>query len=86
MIEMAGGIDVLGLAGEKSRTAEWAEVEAAAPEVIVSMPCGYGTERAAQRDPGARRPAGRAGSAGGGGGRLRVLLPARARGLWTASS
>ena len=47
MIEMAGGIDVLGLAGEKSRTAEWAEVEAAAPEVIVSMPCGYGTERAA---------------------------------------
>ncbi|HEX5908880.1 MAG TPA: ABC transporter substrate-binding protein [Thermoleophilaceae bacterium] len=48
MIEMAGGIDVLGLAGEKSRTAEWAEVEAAAPEVIVSMPCGYGTERAAQ--------------------------------------
>lgn len=49
MIEIAGGIDVLGLAGEKSRTAEWAEVEAAAPAVVVSMPCGYDTERAASQ-------------------------------------
>jgi iron complex transport system substrate-binding protein len=48
MIELAGGIDVLGLGGEKSRTAEWAELEAVAPEVVVSMPCGYGTERAAR--------------------------------------
>ena len=31
MIELAGGDDVLGLPGEKSRTAEWAEVEAARP-------------------------------------------------------
>jgi iron complex transport system substrate-binding protein len=47
MIELAGGEDVLGFAGERSRTAEWAEVEAARPEVVVSMPCGYSTERAA---------------------------------------
>ena len=60
MIELAGGEDVLGLPGEKSRTAEWAEVEAVAPEVVVSMPCGYDTERAAARD--ARRRA--AGSRG----------------------
>jgi len=46
MIDLAGGQDVLGLAGERSRTAEWAELEAAAPEVVVSMPCGYATERA----------------------------------------
>ena len=46
MIDLAGGEDVLGFAGERSRTAEWAEVEAARPDVIVSMPCGYGTERA----------------------------------------
>lgn len=46
MIELAGGLDVLGLPGERSRTADWAEVEAAGPEVVVSMPCGYGTERA----------------------------------------
>ena len=43
----AGGEDALGLPGEKSRTAEWGEVEAAAPEVVVSMPCGYYAEQAA---------------------------------------
>jgi iron complex transport system substrate-binding protein len=47
MIELAGGEDVLGLPGEKSRTADWSEVEAAAPEVVVSMPCGYYAEQAA---------------------------------------
>ena len=48
MIELAGGADLLGLPGEKSRTAEWAEVEASQPQVVVSMPCGYDTERAAR--------------------------------------
>jgi iron complex transport system substrate-binding protein len=47
MIELAGGEDVLGLPGEKSRTAEWAEVEAAAPQVVISMPCGLYAEQAA---------------------------------------
>jgi len=47
MIELAGGEDALGLPGEKSRTAEWGEVEAAMPEVVVSMPCGYYAEQAA---------------------------------------
>ncbi len=47
MIELAGGDDVLGLPGEKSRTADWAEVEAARPEIVVSMPCGYYAEQAA---------------------------------------
>jgi iron complex transport system substrate-binding protein len=47
MIELAGGEDVLGMPGERSRTAEWAEVEAAAPEVVISMPCGYYAEQAA---------------------------------------
>jgi iron complex transport system substrate-binding protein len=47
MIELAGGEDVLGLPGERSRTAEWAEVEAVAPELVVSMPCGYYAEQAA---------------------------------------
>jgi iron complex transport system substrate-binding protein len=48
MVELAGGEDVLGLAGERSRTVEWEELEAARPEVIVSMPCGYYAERAAK--------------------------------------
>ena len=47
MIELAGGTDVLGFLGEKSRTVEWAEVEASAPEVVVSMPCGLYAEEAA---------------------------------------
>src|SRR3954447_21205268 len=48
MIELAGGEDVLGMPGERSRTIEWEELAAAAPEVIVSMPCGYYAERAAK--------------------------------------
>jgi len=48
MIEMAGGDDLLGLPGEKSRTTDWAEVEASQPDVVVSMPCGYDTARATE--------------------------------------
>lgn len=47
MIELAGGEDALGLAGEKSRTADWGEVENVTPDVVVSMPCGYYAEQAA---------------------------------------
>ena len=46
MIEIAGGRDVLGVAGVKSRTAEWAELEAARPDVVVAMPCGWDARRA----------------------------------------
>jgi iron complex transport system substrate-binding protein len=48
MIELAGGVDALGVAGAKSRTAAWTELEHARPEVVVSMPCGYDTERATE--------------------------------------
>src|SRR3954451_1373485 len=47
MIEHAGGIDVLGFAGEKSRVVEWADIGASKPDVVVAMPCGYGADRAA---------------------------------------
>jgi iron complex transport system substrate-binding protein len=47
MIDLAGGEDLLGLAGEKSRTAEWEELEAVAPQVVISMPCGLYAEEAA---------------------------------------
>ncbi|MGH2955806.1 MAG: ABC transporter substrate-binding protein [Solirubrobacterales bacterium] len=46
MIEIAGGEDVLGEAGVKSRTAEWPELAAASPEVVVAMPCGWDAQRA----------------------------------------
>ena len=48
MIELAGGEDPLGFAGEKSRVATWEEIAAVQPEVVVSMPCGYDAERAEQ--------------------------------------
>jgi iron complex transport system substrate-binding protein len=46
LVEMAGGEDVLGFAGEPSREATWEEVAAAQPEVVIVMPCGYDAARA----------------------------------------
>lgn len=46
MIELAGGEDVLGLAGEHSAVFSWEQVAAARPEVVVVMPCGYDAARA----------------------------------------
>ena len=46
MIEIAGGTDVIGEAGAKSKTAGWEEISAAAPEVVVSMPCGWDAAQA----------------------------------------
>jgi iron complex transport system substrate-binding protein len=48
LIEMACGIDPLGMPGEKSRVAEWDEVAAARAEVVVAIPCGYDAARAAE--------------------------------------
>ena len=48
MIGLAGGSDIFGRPGEKSRTIEWAALEAAAIDVAVVMPCGYDTERSAE--------------------------------------
>jgi iron complex transport system substrate-binding protein len=45
IVELAGGVDVLGLAGEHSEQTTWARVAAAAPRVVVAMPCGYDAER-----------------------------------------
>lgn len=45
---LAGGCDVLGEAGKPSRQVTWDEVLAAAPDVVVAMPCGFGLERSAQ--------------------------------------
>lgn len=54
MIALAGGHDPLGTAGGDSRRMEWSEVEAAAPEIVIVAPCGYGLEqslRAAEEIP-----------------------------------
>lgn len=41
LVEIAGGEHLLSGPGERSRTATWAEITAAAPDVVVFMPCGY---------------------------------------------
>ena len=46
LIELAGGVDLLGFAGERSEESTWEVVAAAAPRVVVCMPCGYDAPRA----------------------------------------
>lgn len=43
-VDAAGGIDVLGESGARSRVVTPEEVVAAQPEVILGMPCGYRLE------------------------------------------
>jgi len=40
LVALAGGIDPLASAGKESRRVAWADVVAAAPEVLILMPCG----------------------------------------------
>jgi iron complex transport system substrate-binding protein len=61
LIEMAGGEDVLGLAGEHSEQSTWELVAAAKPDVVVAMPCGYDAERSREE---AERHADRCGRSG----------------------
>lgn len=49
LIEYAGGVDVLGMAGEHSERVPWEVVAAAEPDVVVVMPCGYDAERAREQ-------------------------------------
>jgi iron complex transport system substrate-binding protein len=46
LVELAGGEDVLGMAGGPSQIVSWEAVTAAEPEVVVVMPCGYDAPRA----------------------------------------
>ncbi|MBJ7348403.1 MAG: ABC transporter substrate-binding protein [Thermoleophilaceae bacterium] len=48
MIEIAGGIDFLGLPGERSLQLSWDEVVATEPDVVVLMQCGYSAMQAAE--------------------------------------
>jgi len=45
MVERAGGREVLGRAGQPSRYVTWEDIAAAAPEVLVLMPCGFPIDR-----------------------------------------
>ncbi|MCW2995340.1 MAG: cobalamin-binding protein [Conexibacter sp.] len=46
IIDLAGGSDLLGFAGEHSEQLPWEALVAAKPEVVVCIPCGYDGPRA----------------------------------------
>jgi len=46
MVELAGGLDVLGQVRQPSRHVTWEQVESAEPEIVILMPCGFSCERA----------------------------------------
>ncbi len=48
LVEMAGGINLFGKAGEHSPWMEFAELAAKDPEVILISPCGFNMNRAAE--------------------------------------
>ena len=47
-VALAGGVDVLGEPGARSRELGWDEVRAARPDIVVVMPCGWDARRAEQ--------------------------------------
>ncbi len=55
MVDLAGGADVLGRPGEKSRRVEPKDVVMASPDVVVLMPCGFDLERTRKETPVVKR-------------------------------
>jgi iron complex transport system substrate-binding protein len=51
MVEIAGGEDGLGLAGQDSRKISWDRVVEFDPEVLILMPCGFDARRTAEDIP-----------------------------------
>lgn len=45
LVELAGGIDVLGTAGVHSPWIDWSDLAVADPDVVVMMPCGFDIQR-----------------------------------------
>jgi iron complex transport system substrate-binding protein len=56
MIELAGGVCVLGRTGESSHQTTWEAVQALEPDLVVVGPCGFGVEEAAARTEGIAWP------------------------------
>jgi iron complex transport system substrate-binding protein len=56
MVEIAGGVDVLGRAGSPSYPTTWERVLECEPELVVIAPCGFGAEEAAERARGLELP------------------------------
>lgn len=48
MVELAGGLPVLGETGAKSHRVTWEDCQDSAPDVVVCAPCGFGLEAATE--------------------------------------
>lgn len=51
LVTMAGGVECIGQAGQRSRTITWKEVTEADPDVLILACCGFNTERTLQDVP-----------------------------------
>ncbi|QDS94763.1 corrinoid ABC transporter substrate-binding protein [Roseimaritima multifibrata] len=58
LVELAGGVEVVGVAGQRSVTVEWKKVVEADPEVLVIACCGFDIERSKEDLPILQRSAG----------------------------
>jgi iron complex transport system substrate-binding protein len=58
MVQIAGGLDVMGRAGEPGFRTTWEEIFKAAPDVLIVMPCGYDLQRTTAELRSLRLPAG----------------------------
>src|SRR5436190_19971250 len=56
MVEVAGGLDVMGVHAKPSFTTTWDEVIPLEPEIVVVAPCGFLAEEAAERAAGLQLP------------------------------
>lgn len=54
MVEIAGGQEILGIAGRDSRRVEWTDVVRAAPDVLCLIPCGFHLPRVLEFAPALR--------------------------------
>jgi iron complex transport system substrate-binding protein len=45
LVQLAGGREMVGVAGERSRSLDWKEIVAAAPEVLIIACCGFDIAR-----------------------------------------
>jgi iron complex transport system substrate-binding protein len=57
MVDVAGGLDVLGHIAQPSFRTDWRTVLAAQPEFLVMMPCGYGLQETVDEYANLNRPA-----------------------------
>jgi iron complex transport system substrate-binding protein len=45
LVELAGGVPVLGNPGQNSRVLTWDEIKASQPDMVIVAPCGFNLEK-----------------------------------------